>query len=309
MNRIAPEQIQEWLEFRAVQESDGFVELADREDEIIERLTLGPKQFGAPMPWKKTHEAIRFRPRELTIWAGINGGGKSSMISHLLLSWMLHGPVAVASFEMPLAALGEKTVRQASGHRCSADTARAVLAKTRGRYFVYDECDTVDSERVLAMAIFAAQKLGCQHVVIDSLVKCGLQGSDNVLYSTQRDFVDRLAWIAKTYRTHVHLVHHMRKAGSEAEMGDKFSVKGAGEITDLADNVCLIWRNKPKERKLEEQAWKTADEQRQIEAEPDTVLSVVKQRHGEWEGQINLWFEPESQQFLGNPGELAVKLL
>ena len=31
---------------------------------------------GAKLPWKSTHDYIRFRPGEVTLWAGIHGSGQ-----------------------------------------------------------------------------------------------------------------------------------------------------------------------------------------------------------------------------------------
>ena len=86
----------------------------------------------------------------------------------------------------------------------------------------------------------------------------------------------------------------MRKGESETKIPDKFDVKGAGELTDLVDNVMIVHRNKAKERRAE--ANETVDHY-----EPDATLTVAKQRHGEWEGRINLYFHRDSQQYVPNP--------
>jgi len=140
--------------------------------------------------------------------------------------------------------------------------------------------------------MYAFSKLGVKHIVIDSLMKCGL-GTDD--YNAQKSFVDRLCWIAKTYKGHIHLVHHMRKGRSENDIPDKFDVKGAGEITDMVDNLFIVHRNKGKEQKVEK--GESVDE-----LEPDSTLTVAKQRHGEWEGKVALYFDPSSHQYLSGPG-------
>jgi len=312
---ITQAEIQDWLEFRGRQESQGFIDFSGNRETVMERLRFGPTQSGDSLPWPKTARHIRFRPGELTIWAAANGQGKTSVLSQCLIKWLDAGPVAVASFEMSLEQLQEKFVRQATGMRCHRQQdERAVhtaLDAIKGRYFFYDAEKSafgrIDPEAVLAMAVYAADKLGCKHIVIDSLVKCGLQGYEHQLYSRQRDFVDRLTWIAKTYKTHIHLVHHMRKGNSEHEPGDKWDVKGGSEITDLAHNVVLIWRNKPKERAMQE-AEPGLPAPDVVQA-PDNVLTVAKQRHGEWEGVIALWFDVDSQQFVEARGEPAMAML
>ena len=137
------------------------------------------------------------------------------------------------------------------------------------------------------MCIYAMTVLKIKHIVIDSLMKCGINGDD---YNGQKTFVDRLCWAAKTYGGHIHLVHHMRKGRSESDAPDKFDVKGAGEITDMVDNLVIVHRNKEKERAIE-------NGEHVHDGICDTTLIVAKQRHGEWEGKIKLWFHKESQRF------------
>lgn len=294
MKSIDGVDFREYLEFCGKQESQSLVPLSSAAARIWDRMQQGPSHFGDPLPWQKTHGKIRFRPGEISVWAGMNGHGKSLVLSHCSIVWMLYGPVAVASLEMPIDALGERFSRQALGRRdIGLEDFGRVMASTDEKYWIYDETDTVESERVLGMAIYAIKELGCRHVIIDSLVKCGLRMGD-ASAQEQKSFVDRLCWIAKTYRAHIHLVHHMRKGNGEYEPGNKMDVKGAGEITDLADNVLLQWRNKPKENRL------AKGEQ---DDGPDAVLTVAKQRHGEWEGPILLWLDKTSQQFTGTSNE------
>ena len=173
--------------------------------------------------------------------------------------------------------------RQLCGGTPSKKQFFEAMAYTDEKVWIYDETDTVESARILGASVYAATELGCKHIVIDSLVKCGLKTDD---FNGQKELVDRLCWLAKTYDVHIHLVHHVRKRSSEQEKPDKFDIKGAGEITDLVDNVILIWRNK---EKMGNPA--LADQE-------DARLMVRKQRHGEWEGDFLLWYDLPSRRFL-----------
>lgn len=299
MNKIEGVDLHEYLEFIGSQESQSLVPLADVVDETWERISKGPHVFGDALPWSKTEKLFRFRPNEVTLWAGINGHGKSLVLSQITAHLCMGAGIAVASLEMTPAAIAQRFVRQVAG---KAEVERAdverILKATDGSYWVYDECDSVDRDRILGMSIYAMKELGCKHVVIDSLVKCGLANDD---YNGQKNFVDRLCWAAKTYGGHIHLVHHIRKSGSEKEMPGKFDVRGAGELTDLVDNVCIFWRNKDKEERSE--GGVCVDR-----TEPDAALVVCKQRHGEWEGAIDLWFDKASTQFLGQPHDQVYRI-
>ncbi|OGO94414.1 MAG: hypothetical protein A3F10_02720 [Coxiella sp. RIFCSPHIGHO2_12_FULL_42_15] len=68
-------------------------------------------------------------------------------------------------------------------------------------------------------------------------------------------------------------------------------IKGTGSITDLADNVFTVWRNKNKEP-----------------SEPDAILQCDKQRNGEWEGKISLWFDSVSLHYLETAQSISTPL-
>jgi twinkle protein len=84
----------------------------------------------------------------------------------------------------------------------------------------------------------------------------------------------------------------MRKGSDEKSIGGKFDLKGSGSITDQADNVFIVWKNK-------EKAQLVAENPHYFDREvPDAVLVCEKQRNGEWEGKLKLWFDYKSQQFI-----------
>jgi len=132
-------------------------------------------------------------------------------------------------------------------------------------------------------------------------MKCGV-GREQ--YELQADFVDRLCYAAKAHRIHIHLVHHIRKGDDESRVPNKFDLRGAGEITDLADNVLIVWRNKPKEAKLRN--GKATEEDLQ---KLDALLRVDKQRNGEWEGMVALWHHADSMQYVPDDRTQAMPLI
>lgn len=283
----------DFIEFAASQESQFFTDLSADRDGIVQRFASGVEVVGDPLPWEKTHDTFRLRPGEVTLWAGINGHGKSLVLSHVIANLLVSTTVTLASMEMSIQATGHRILRQMCA---TARPTESIIHETidwtsDNRLWVYDQLDTVASDRILGMAIYAMKELNCRHVVIDSLMKCGIGPED---YEKQQRFVDRLCWAAKTYGGHIHLVHHVRKGQSEDQAPNKFDVKGAGGITDLVDNVIIVHRNKGKERRLERN--EPVDD-----LEPDTRLLVEKQRHGEWEGGIALYFDGNSHQYLTGP--------
>ena len=284
------------IDFRAFlkQQQSQFVRPASSwRDEVNERILLGRKQYGARMPWHNTHDHLRFRPGEVTLWAGINKHGKSLVAAQTILWLIIDVRALIASMEMPPASTIERLIRQASGSqeptlRFSNDW----QTWTDDRLWIYDQSGTVDAESIHGMMYYAAEELACEHILIDSLLKCGYATDD---YTGQKDFVDGLCQIAKNASIHIHLVHHMRKGRKESDRPDKFDIRGAGEIADLVDNILIVHRNKDKEEKI-----RTGKEVNAFE--PDTTITVAGQRHGTgWEGRIALWYDEPSQQLMGSP--------
>lgn len=282
----------EFLEFQGLAESANLLQISEILDQTWERLdNRGPEQIGDKLPWPKTHDYIRLRPGELSLWAGINGHGKSLILGQIIL-WLPYAVKSViASLEMPVAATAARMCRQTLP---SGNPSRQYLeqfADSAGNLWLYDQVQTVKTERMLALCMYAGQILGADHIVIDSLVKCGIAQDD---YPRQKEFADALCQLAKAYQMHIHLVHHMRKGRHEDDPPDKMDIKGAGELTDLADNVFIMHRNKRKERQME-------NGQHVEELDPDAELWCLKQRHGEWEGKVNLYFDKHSHQYMGGP--------
>lgn len=248
---------------------------------------------GAPVNWvpsgfDKAAGKFDIRPGEVTIWAGVNGHGKTTYLSHVMLNLLRVGQrVCLASLEMKPAETMAKMCRQASGSGNPAiGFIRDFHRWTDKKLWIYDHVGRVAAQRMLAVATYVRKELGIDHMVIDSLMKCGL-GTDD--YTAQRDFVDGLCAIARDTGLHIHLVCHMRKGENERTAPGKFDVKGAGEVTDLADNLAIVWKNLRKEGKPDQEA-DTND--------PDAFVRIAKQRHHPWEGSFAFWFDKPSQQFL-----------
>ena len=277
--------------------------------ELIERIRNPDRTKKVYLPWEKAKDVFNFRPGEVTLWAGQNGHGKTQVVSQVALSLMGQGEkVVVASFEMKPATTLQRFARMYAGENPfspafqSEEGVSAVLDLYRefgewsdGKLWLYDQTGTVDSARVIGMARYCAKELGITQVVIDSLMKC-VQGEDD--YNGQKTFVDDLTALARDNQIHVHLIHHTRKPTNENHIPDKYDNKGSGAITDLVDNVMMVWRNKGKEDELKK---KGASSNRQTE--PDASILCRKQRNGEDEPTISLWFDRESQQYKGSPDD------
>ncbi len=265
---------------------------------VIDRFNMPEEQQGSTLPWAKTHRNFRFRPGEVTLWPGINGHGKSMVVGHSALRLMADGErVCVASMEMKPVATVSRMCRQASG---VSDPGMAFVRQfskwTDEKLWIYDQLGTVKSDRLLAVMRYCADKLHITHFVIDSLMKCGIAEDD---YNRQKSFLDQLCAYARDTACHVHLIAHSRKTQDEFGVPNKMDVKGTGAITDQVDNVLTVWRNKRKEADVAKCESSNTIPSAEIIDKPDALVICDKQRHGEWEGRISLWFDRDSFQYLG----------
>ncbi len=266
----------------------------------VERSKGNVSEIGACLPWSKTHPFVRLRPGEVSIWAGINGHRKSMITGQVALWLAKRQKVCIASLEMKPVATLERMYRQAAG---CGNPAEGYIRKWFGwadeNICLYDKLDTTPSDTILGMCYYAARELKCEHIFIDSLMKCRISGDD---YNQQKNFVDRLALCAKTNNVHIHLIAHMRKGRDEYDKPGKFDISGSGDITNLVDNVFVCWKNKLRDEAVQAETNNLAMSDRHREAlnEPDQYLTVDKQRHGEYEGAFKLWFQRDSLQFTGD---------
>jgi twinkle protein len=277
--------------------------------ELIDNLRNPQKDIQSYLPWQKTRAYLAFRPGEVTVWGGANGAGKSLVTGQVALSLCAQGEkVCIASFEMKPKKTLERMARQFSGFNpkdpAFAGSPEAIeqligvyeefQTWTENKLWLYDQQGTVGAKKVAAVIRYSVKEKGVTHFFVDSLMKC-VSGED--AFNEQKMFVDELTAIARDHGVHIHLIHHIRKPADEGHRPNKYDYKGSGSITDQVDNVVSVWRNKPKEKDRED------GKQSAKLKEPDCLLICDKQRNGEWEGSIGLWFHRDSQQYVGSEGE------
>jgi len=226
--------------------------------------------------WGKAY--IRFRHGELTVWTGINGHGKTTVLNHLMLMAMNQGErCAIASLETRPGKLLSRLKWTSQAGDSFLDSPLWLFTPGRKNR----------REELIKAIRYGRRRYGITQFVIDSLMKCGFAEDD---YSGQKLFVEELCDMAIDLNMHIHLVAHARKKENEKQKLDKMDVKGSGAITDLAFNVISVWRNKKKERSIERGSSEKIND-------PDALLRIHKQREGDWEGGVKLWFDNKTRQF------------
>ena len=147
--------------------------------------------------------------------------------------------------------------------------------------WIFDFVGTSKVDDVLDVFRYANRRYGIRQFVIDSFMKLDVREEND----SQREAMNKIADFKNETGCHIHLVCHSRKGRDETEAPGKLDVRGAGAITDMADNCFSVWRNKAKER-----GDCAADA-------ADAAINCDKQRNGDWEGVISLWFDRNSMQY------------
>ncbi len=277
-------------------------------DELARAVEHGEQITGAKLPWAKTHDLLRFRAGEVTLWQGINGHGKSELLGQACIGFACQDErVCIASFEMKPQATLKRMLRQtAMNSHPSVQAVDRLINWSRDRLWLYDQQGTVKPAMLYAVARYCADRLKVRHLVIDSLMKC-VRGEDD--YNGQKDFVDMLCTLARDLGMHIHLVHHAKKGEDEDKVPGKFSAKGSGAIVDQVDQMLTVWRNKRKERTAEAELRVAGEVSADTLELPDAMLICDKNRHGEWEGRINLWRHADSLQFTSDKRRQPIDMI
>lgn len=246
-----------------------------------------PKMFST-----KLGSVIEFRPGEVTAWGGYNGAKKSMFLGQVVLDLCVqHQPTLVVSLEMRPGQTLARMARQAAAvRRPSGPWLDNFDRWTDGRIWLFDHMGRLSPEQCIAVCRYFADELKGAHVVIDSMMM--VCKSEEHL-DEQKQFVTDLVRVAQETGLHLHLVTHCRKPqNGEDKPPTKYEMRGSAAISDQVANVVTMWWNKPKYTAL-------AAKPHDLEplGLPDYAVTVEKQREGEFEGRLQLWFHAESLRF------------
>lgn len=306
MRGVEPTEIIEAMRDARTQDPAELRNVGDFEDAVIAEYSR--VDDGLLLPWKKSHSEIRLREGETSIWAGVNGHGKSAVVSYIAGWIATHGTrccVASMEFRTPLWLM--RMNRQIAGiDRPTEAFARHINRELAKVMYAFDVSGRSKASRILEVFRYARRRYETELFVIDNLTKCGFSDDD---YAGQKAFVEDLTDFARGSRAHVMLVAHMRKGESEDRPAGKMAIKGSGGITDMADTVVEVWRNKPRERAIKQSIDSGEPIPEKFAKQADTVLLVNKQRMTGKEPVINLWFDPTTTQFLSAPDHRPRQLL
>ncbi len=274
-----------------------FVDPSSLVASISDVLHCRGARDGVPLPWPgQLQNLVRLKRGKLSLWAGINFHGKTTMLKMMALHLAKLGEkVCIASLEedpeetmagMVQMAIPDTDVRETD------DWIDVVCGWLSGKLWLYNQKRMMDPQRILALIAYSAKEKGCTHFILDSLMRTGL-GQDD--YEGQRIFVNQLTNYASELGVHIHLVHHIVKV-KETDVPGRESIRGGGAITDQADHTFIVWRDTKEDKD---------------ELAPDGLLVVAKNRGmrpANWIGKVQLYAH-QSGQFLRSSRDKPIQFL
>lgn len=262
-------------------------------DDLVASFDMGRARERDPEMFStKLRGCLEFRPGEVTAWAGYNGHRKSMFTGQVALDLCVQRQrTLVVSLEMSPTRTLQRMVRQAMAAATPMRHQVEAFARwTDGRLWLFDHQGRITPDLCVALMRYFAQELQGRHVVVDSMMMvCASEES----MDEQKQFMTDLVRVAQETELHVHLVTHCRKPQQgEDRPPTKYDLRGSAAISDQAHNVVTVWANRAKAAKLQQM-----QHDEEAMAQPDALVTVEKQRNGEFEGRLKLWFSGDSMRF------------
>lgn len=291
-----------------------LVDVFELFDDAWDRILRGRRELqGIPFcGWENDEETVNFRVRqkEMTIFTGYPGSGKSSILyQHIAyLIFQKNQKVVIASLEedageiaMLIATLAASRVFGKTDKQILLD----IFIQMKNKLYFYHHRNRADFKDVLMTGEYTIRKHGAQHFVFDSVAKTNLNIEDN---EQANEFVGRVCSSMNETGSHYYLVAHARKGNDRSfdEIPTINEIKGAAAFGIECFNVITMWRNKPKEALMSLAAAKgdgeyitTASGKKHLIQEvkrdwADSLLVISKQKVGGQLGQYKLWYNREN---------------
>lgn len=275
----------------------GLVRLADVQRRDLSQV---PRTLSG---FKRLDQGIGgFFAGELSVWTGVNGSGKSTILSQLLLESVEQGHrVCAYSGELPKEQFKEWTLLQAAGpdhitYESDKLTGKRIAVPEPiahkqidewlgDRYWLFDlEKNTSHSpETILTQFEAARMQYGADVFLVDNIMMVDFDGvREKDFYREQSRFMRTLITFAKRRMVHVHLVVHPNKDGAGDGKLTKKDVGGSGDITNRPDNVfAMSIRSREVDGK----------------AEQCPYLTILKNRDFGAKGEVWLDFDKKSRRY------------
>jgi len=237
-------------------------------------------------PWERLQGRFRMRSGELTLWTGWGKHGKSTALMQSCLCAMSQGArVGVISLEFSVPMLIRLLREQSFGYTNVGETQRnrdEWREWVDEKLWLYDHHGMQEGLRIAAVVWHMAKKMSLDVIVVDSLMMCGVRSDGDGFATAQTDFINRLVNVCRDNPVHIHLVAHSRKDKDDLRPARLLDVSGSGNLVNIPHNIVGVWKNKQAPEKREQ----------------DAIFSVLGDRVGGMDGDLDLWWHATSRQFI-----------
>ena len=234
------------------------------------------------------------RDGELTVISGKNNHGKSTYIGQEILNliqndrhvFLYSGELSkemvkewlftqactqmdLLEYKHPITKLSEYEVKEGPWKK--------IDKWMNNKMFLYNKSDVAKEDELLAIINKAYYQMGCTHFYLDNLMMMKLENTGDDIYKKQAGFMNSL----KSFTLkgpHINVIVHPFKTDKETLTKD--DIGGAGEITNIADNVIIVHRRDTNDDKFDFPA----------------MIKIDKGRIG-GTGEIQLDFNPDTKRF------------
>lgn len=266
-------------------------------DEIISHKNDFNKLHGTITSGASLTKLLKgWRMEELSVWTGMNNSGKSTYLSQEIIHLLKQGKkCCIGSFEMPPKKYLLWLCKQALDTEYPTDIEiDSLMNDFAENLFIINILGEINKERLFDIIEFGSKKYGINFYVIDSLMKINLTTDSRKILGEQKNFVASLKDVSIRFKCHIHLVAHPRKVDNDDQIIGKSDVAGTADITNLADNVFIMYRFSDEQKAEREKKGKEIF---------DSFLIIKKNReHGEI-GQIGLMFNRATKKYYEKENE------
>ena len=284
-----------------------FLRLSELAEDVARKIIKGPGPHGIKLPWLSTHDNFRLGDGQLTVLAGENGSGKSTLASQILVDVAANHDVLMMSLEMDASDVTSMMAKQWSGKdEIALGDYKSFVLDCDDHVWTLENPTEITPQRVLG-ALWQAADIGVKFVVLDNLQCVNL----STKYDDEKIFIVDIASVAKVTGIHILMVHHTRK--SQADQGNirptRDRVLGSGAITNIAQNVILVWANEERQtlaRKREAGIHLLSEENAYLAEHGDIEFKIEKQRFGPDRWNVQLFLDAGR---LHKDGEMAPNCL
>lgn len=261
---------------------------------------------------KKMHGLLK---GGISLWSGLRGSGKSTILSQLALQAVNEGHVVLAySGELTSKRYARWLIQQAAGRQyvkeiekdgskfwIVPDDIKQNIAKwIHNNLFVYNNSYGSNYDRLISEV---REKVSQEHpdlVILDNLMTIDTLDIDQNEYRAQTTVMKGLSELAGQFNVHIALVAHPRKTISFLRLVD---VAGSANIGNLVDSAFIVHRVNHDFKKgyLDEFCKKKTQEEDVLLFKGTNVIEIAKDREeGIQDEFIPLWYEIESRRMLNN---------